>query len=393
MPLDIKVEGDPESIRQAAQWLRGMSESVHDCGTQVGRARTESEADWSGDAGAGFRRVTGEVGSAVDTLSTDFGGTCDALTVHADDLDTVKTRMGDAVSIAQEAGLGVTENAILEPGPAPPDPAPLPADAPPTPAQADAHAAATTAQAAYATKVRAYQNAGQVVTAGRRVETDSQSTLNSFLGGFVEKLPFTVADFSSGLAGAAATRTSKFRAAAQVMDAKAARAAKLMHSPNLNLSNQTRAALLHAQNTVNANAARNAATASRFSRMVDRLPQGVKNFVTRNLDRGLTRSTPILGKALPVLKRVPVAGALITAGGIGFDIASGKDPVQSTVSGVSSLAAGAAVGAMIGGPVGVVVGGVVGVGVGFVVDEWGDEIASGVGDAAEGVKDFVGGIF
>lgn len=92
---------------------------------------------------------------------------------------------------------------------------------------------------------------------------------------------------------------------------------------------------------------------------------------------------------------------MITAAGVGYDIARGEDPVKSTVSAASSLAAGAAVGAAIGGPVGVVVGGLVGVGVGFVVDEWGDDIARMATDAGEnainvgrravgGVGDFLG---
>lgn len=85
-----------------------------------------------------------------------------------------------------------------------------------------------------------------------------------------------------------------------------------------------------------------------------------------------------------MLRRVPAVGTGITAFGIGYDIMQGKNAVQSTVSGVSSLAAGAAVGAAFGGPVGVVVGGLVGVGVGFVVDEWGDDIARGAADLGEG---------
>lgn len=56
MPLDIEVKGDPGSIRETAQWLRGTSESVHDCGTQVYGARGQSESAWTGDAGDGSAR-------------------------------------------------------------------------------------------------------------------------------------------------------------------------------------------------------------------------------------------------------------------------------------------------------------------------------------------------
>jgi len=49
-----------------------------------------------------------------------------------------------------------------------------------------------------------------------------------------------------------------------------------------------------------------------------------------------------LSDTKPFLRRVPVVGTGITALGIGNDIRQDKNPVQSTVSGVSSLAAGAA---------------------------------------------------
>jgi len=118
------------------------------------------------------------------------------------------------------------------------------------------------------------------------------------------------------------------------------------------------------------------ATPTAWSRGLDRLPQGAKTILTRNLSR-----------TAPVLRRVPVVGTVITAAGVGFDIAQDKNAVQSAVSGASSLAAGAAVGFAIGGPVGVVAGAVVGAGVGFVVDEWGDDIARGAAAAGGAVVD------
>jgi hypothetical protein len=121
------------------------------------------------------------------------------------------------------------------------------------------------------------------------------------------------------------------------------------------------------------------ATPTAWSRGVDRLP-------------GWTKSTLVKNVAdVPLLRRVPVVGAFITAGGVGYDIAQGKNPVQSTVSGGSSLAAGAAVDTMIGDPAGLVAGAAVGAGVGFVVDEWGDDIAGAAKDVGW-AKDKVGGV-
>src|SRR5699024_5303997 len=88
----------------------------------------------------------------------------------------------------------------------------------------------------------------------------------------------------------------------------------------------------------------------------------------------------------------PVVGGLITAGGVGMDIAGGEDPGKAIASGASGYVAGSLTTAGVaaaGGPVGwgVAAGAVVSAGVGFVVDEWGDDIASGLGTAAGAVGD------
>lgn len=398
MPLNIEVKGDPASIRETSRWLRSTSGSVDDCGTQVHGARTQSEDGWTGPAGGGFRLVMSKVGGKVDGLSGDMSATAGALNTHADDLDTVKSRMSQARQIASDAGLTTTATSIAEPGPAPAEPTPLPTDRAPTSAERQAHSAATDAASAYSRKVKAYHDAGKVVNDARKKETDSQNVLIKFLEGQVEKAPFTITDFATGLAGAVAARTSKYRADAARYASKAQRAANILDSARRGgrgpaSATWRRAAFLHAKNSVNAAESARKATATRLARAVDKLPVWARKGLTANLDAGVKRTTPVLGKALPVLRRVPYVGAAITVAGIGYDISQGKDPVQSTVSGVSSFAAGAAVGAMIGGPVGLVAGAVVGAGVGFVVDEWGDDIAEGVGDAAGWVGDKIGGLF
>lgn len=102
MPLNIEVKGDPASIRGTSGWLRSTSGSVDHCGTEVRGARTESEGGWTGTAGDGFRRVMGEVRTAVDELASDLHGTAGALDRHADDLDTVKSQMAQARGIASK---------------------------------------------------------------------------------------------------------------------------------------------------------------------------------------------------------------------------------------------------------------------------------------------------
>ena len=164
-----------------------------------------------GDAGSGFSDSMGSAATAVDGLAVDFGATARALDTHADDLDTVTSRMNQAVDIARAGGLRTTGDTIFEPGPAPAEPAALPTTRPATEAEQSMHAQATATQGAYVRQVVAYPQAGEVVVAARGIETASQRALNSFLAGFGEKLPFTITDFATGLAGAVAARTSTLR--------------------------------------------------------------------------------------------------------------------------------------------------------------------------------------
>lgn len=284
MPLDIKIEGDSAGLRATSHWLRTMQQSVHDVGSDVHGARSDSEWGWRGEAGSAFRGSMGRAGTAVDGLAVDFGATARALDTHADDLDTVSARMNQAVDIAHEGGLRTTGDTIFEPGPAPAEPAALPTTRVATAAERSAHAQSTAAQGAYLRQVVAYQQAGQVVVAARGIETAPQRVLNNFLSGFVDKLPFTITDFATGLAGAAATRTSTLRARADRFDTKAARAARLLDSDNLSHWNRIRAAVLHAENVVDARAARAQATVGMLARQVDRLPPWVKNGVSANVD-------------------------------------------------------------------------------------------------------------
>lgn len=380
MPLGLEVKGDPAGIRASAGWLGAAAGTVAETGTQVYRARSSSAQGWQGAAGEGFRGAMTKVGGKTDELSGDLGATRDALHRHADDLDTVRSRMGQARQIASAAGLPVNGDLIAEPGPPPAAPT-LPVDRPPTAAEQQTFTAGAQALSAYETKVRAYQDAAAVVTEARAKQAESQGALNNFLTGQVEKSPFTITDVSSGLAGVAIARTSKFRGAAEKYAAEAARYAdSAKSSPAL-----ARPLYRFLERSAGRSEARMLAqaTPTPWSRNLDKLPQNVRGLIPQELG-GLARAGKFLDK-VPLLRRVPVIGAGITAIGIGTDIAQGKNPVQSAVSGVSSLAAGAAVGAMAGGPVGVVAGAVIGAGVGFVVDEWGDDIARGTGTAADAV--------
>jgi hypothetical protein len=120
----------------------------------------------------------------------------------------------------------------------------------------------------------------------------------------------------------------------------------------------------------------------------------------------LAGGSRVLGS--PVLRNVPVVGAVLTAGQSAWEISHGAEPTENITANVTSLVAGSiAADLAIGGAialgmagaapivVGVVVGGLVAWGVGegvhaFFQTEVGRDVANAVGDAGEAVADAVG---
>jgi uncharacterized protein YukE len=110
--------------------------------------------------------------------------------------------------------------------------------------------------------------------------------------------------------------------------------------------------------------------------------------VTRVLQYG---EVPLSG--LPVLRQVPGLSVLLAGAGFEMDRRAGMDTTTAAVKNTASTLAGvAATAALTGGAVaalpvvvGIAAGAAVGYGVGKLVEHWGDDVAEGVGDAANSV--------
>lgn len=388
MPLNIEVKADIDGLHLLADWFGIGFGAVHGAGSTVISVRSESETAWGGGSGAAFRDAMSATGSGVDDFAGQLGDARTVVSVFADDMATVKSRMDQARQIAAAGELAVTDTEIAEPGEAPPAPQPLPTDGSATPEQQSAHTSAQAAVDAYNAKVSAYNEASQIVNDARGTQSAALHHLAKFSTDQLQKAPFTIADVSNGLAAQAIKRTSKFRTLAASYGRYAERALQVAMRNSVDDAAFATAARLNAQFASRQSYLLDEALKTAPARLVDKLPQWAKTSVTRNVDDFVFKggsTAARVGKA--VFGKIPVVGIGITAASTITDIASGKDPTKAIVSGVSGLAAGAAVGGVIGGPVGVVAGAVIGAGVSYAVDEWGDEIAGFAADGAEAVAD------
>ncbi|GAB3692624.1 hypothetical protein [Saccharopolyspora tripterygii] len=113
--LNTVVESDAESCRTAARWIRQLYTGVHDLGTGLHKAESESESVWEGRAGDAFRALVSSNGGDADQTAEFLNRLRIALESFADSITTVVARINQARGVAQEGGLVVTPTTIEEP--------------------------------------------------------------------------------------------------------------------------------------------------------------------------------------------------------------------------------------------------------------------------------------
>lgn len=388
MPIDTKIEGDPESIRGAARWLRGtLSAGIYDCTTAVYSARTTSESEWTGAAGEAFRtRITGGARKA-DELSTNADSVGVSFDSFADDLHTAQIRMDRARQIALDGGLTVVDQQIQEPGPAPADPGTLAADA--TPEERTAHGAAVQAQEAHAAQQAAYQAASTEASGAREDYNAAVDLARRVWSDLTGKAVLNAADFATGVAGAL---TGAHAAALRGTATALAQHGQTLSARYVATGAATRSADVArwlAQRGMGSaddlaggtSPASLRALAAERARILDDLAGN--HSATNTAQLAANRASRLPNLLNRTVRGIPVIGLGITAAGIGYDIHTGKPPAKAIVSGLAGFGASVAVGAAIGGPVGVVAG----IGVGLVTSGLADMAWEALPDSVTGPID------
>ncbi|MGH8867952.1 MAG: WXG100 family type VII secretion target [Actinomycetes bacterium] len=389
MTLSTVVQGDPAACRATGRWMTSTyADAVQRCGDGVHRARTGSQDCWTGGAADAFRTRMHDAGIQSDDLAQGAQRVVRALQTYADSLDAARARMAQAREIASAGGLPVSGTTIGDPGPAPVHPGPQ--EGPVSPAAADAHASQTDAWTAHQAKTRAYQQAGEQTSDAGEIVSDAATALVAVLTDQLSKAPLTAFDGLAGLVagyGAWAAKQGTFARTAGI-------AGRLAANSNLSYRGAVRALLIQRENLDKAAAAAARANTP-LARAISRLPQGSRDLLAMHGDELVPDGTGALARgSRAVLGKIPVAGAAVTAFGIGSDIAGGKDPGKAIFSGVAGMGAGMAAGALLASnPVGWAVAGsvVAGIGVGYAADwAWDNGVGEAVGDAGDAIGDAAG---
>jgi uncharacterized protein YukE len=348
MPINAKIEGSPTNIHTTSTWLRSQLQSgVHDCGTQVYKARTDAEGGWQGDASSGFQAKMSSGGQAIDGLHTDVGTLSQSFDNYADGLHTAQAGMQRAKDIATQGGLTVNGDTIEDPGAAPAAAQPLPTDGSATPQQVQAHTTAVQAGQDHQRKVTAYAQAKEEADQSNGVLGKAKTAAEQVWEDLTGKKYIHASEFTNGVGGhLIEIQKNTLKAEAASLRSEAAKFEdNYLHSPGGSAQAKLNEEL-------------------RFNNMMK----------ASDVDGDVGDLARIGGK-------IPVVGLAISAAGIGWDIAHGKPPGKAIFSGALGTAAAFGVEAAAGagaealgagallaatGPVGLGI--VAGVGVGILAD-------------------------
>lgn len=348
--LDTKIKGNPGTLHALAAWFRDtLADEVHTAVTQAYRARTNTEADWTGPAAEAFRGRMTTGGKKADEVADDAKTGFKWAERAAADLESHKRRMDAVRADAQKAGLTVTAEGIVAPGAAPTKP-----QAGATPQQVQDY---TTAAAAHGRQVAAYNKAKGDIDKIRNDLTAQQMVVRNFLDDLIGKAPFNAAAFAndSYIGYIMSKRVRKYMGRQQSLMAMAEKYAR---------SHPTNGSTYRGHG-------------GDLQREI-RAKQGFGHQV-RNA----------AGKTARAGRSVPVIGVAISAGVLWWDLEHGKPPTKAITGAVVSTVAGMGGGAIIGGAVGgafgnvpgAIAGGVggtiVGLGAGALYDTWWDKNVKG----------------
>jgi uncharacterized protein YukE len=328
MPIDTKIEGDPEAVRSTADWLGStLATKIGQTVDDIHSARTTAGADWHGDAADAFvsRMTTGA--AKADGLQTAVGNSAQAIDRYADELRRAQTEMESIRQSAASAGLAVDGFMINDP------------DVP--------------------EKYAAYATALNAADAARAVEKLAADTLKNVWADLSSKWFFVVGDLINGAAGTLLAAHSS---------------TLLKHSKFLAEESEKFLNL--------AKAAPEGSAAALIYRDFD---------ASRALANSADDAAKAAASAESSAGRLGLkVGGALAVGGIAYDIANGKDIDQAIVSGGvgfgASVLAGAAIGTaipvpIVGTAVGALGGAVVGVFASGAVDSLYENGIGAVGDA------------
>ncbi|MBE9374811.1 hypothetical protein IQ251_10180 [Saccharopolyspora sp. HNM0983] len=357
--LDTDVLDEPDTCRRTAGWLGKLADGISEVADSMNQQRSSSEGFWTGTAADAARGELGRHATNADELEGGIKKVRSALAVFADEIDTVKSRMGDARDVARGAGLVINGTKILPPKPSPADPA----------GESGAPDGADMKQ-------KAFRAAGETVADARTKQEEAHRKLEGELKSPYETFNTIKTHVMRAVTGGlAAVKTSTDSAAALVDKAHTleGRAKEMDKMARVADHSSDAAKTKVAAMTTRAKGKVANMHAEKTGRLSRKIGERGSNFVAADASRYVKGGSKIARGAGSVLRGLPYVGTVATVGSEASDYATGTD-----TAGEAAADAGASLtGGAVGGAVGAAAGSAICPGVGTVV---GGALGSMAGD-------------
>lgn len=344
MPINIVVQGEPQSCYDAADGMDKTAQGTKRNGDAIAKAKQSSESCWPGTAGQAFRANIATTVSDADRVDEQAVKTAQALRTFGDDLTTVKARMQQARTVAASAGLPTTEASIADPGPEPQFMGPL---------TLDEMKSAQAMKDQHNKQVQAANEARQIVEEARSIEKAMHQKAQQAAGPVPSTID-TIRTVSTTVVGNTLATVKGFHSEAKTMFERGGRvqntADRLQEiATDERLDNARRAKAGKAAETFQQGADRENKGGRRFEKPVKKIPKSLRDGISANPGDLMEDSTGILKVGSKIAKGIPYAGTLLSLGSSGVEVAEGqKSAVQAGTEAGFSLGGAAVSGAAAG---------------------------------------------
>ena len=115
MSIDLRIPGDPPSIRTLGDWMSRMKSSLVEVDLELSYVASQSENYLRGEAGSAFQRTATSVRNRSSPAMTYLGDAAPVVNAYANRLDRGREDFDSYLKQAAERGLTVYGKVVLEP--------------------------------------------------------------------------------------------------------------------------------------------------------------------------------------------------------------------------------------------------------------------------------------
>lgn len=115
MSIDVRVPGDPGSVRTVAGWLSDIRRSLQDADAELAYIWSDSNLYWTGEAGSAWRRATSDLRDRAQPIPAFISDAMEVFHAYANRLERLHADFATLLIQAGEVGLVVRGTIVLPP--------------------------------------------------------------------------------------------------------------------------------------------------------------------------------------------------------------------------------------------------------------------------------------